>query len=99
MDSTTQKEAEKPKLKSNKNWITVVSLMLMITAAVTSLRGVPIMSQEELTMFVYLLLAAVLFLIPAALVSAELGTTYAEQVEGVYTWVKEAFNKKTLIEL
>lgn len=80
---------------SPKSRITVISLTLMITAAVTSLRGVPVMSQEELTMFVYLILAAVLFLVPAALVSAELGTTYAEKGGGVYTWVKEAFNKKT----
>lgn len=77
-----------------KGGITVISLTLMIAAAVTSLRGVPLMSQEELTMFVYLTLAAVLFLIPAALVSAELGTTYAEIGGGVYTWVKEAFGIK-----
>lgn len=78
-----------------KGRITVVSLTLMIAAAVTSLRGVPLMSQEELTMFVYLIFAAIFFLIPAALVSAELGTAYAEQGGGVYTWVKEAYNKKT----
>ena len=75
--------------------ITVIQLTLMIAAAVTSLRGVPIMSQEELTMFVYLFFAAAFFLIPAALVSAELGTTFSSQGGGVYTWVKEAFNKRT----
>ncbi|MCI0922564.1 APC family permease [Sphingobacterium rhinopitheci] len=78
-----------------KGRITVISLTLMIAAAVTSLRGVPIMSQEELTMFVYLIFAAILFLVPAALVSAELGTAFADQGGGVYTWVKEAFNKRT----
>jgi glutamate:GABA antiporter len=75
--------------------ITVTQLVLMIAAAVTSLRGVPIMSQEELTMFIYLIFAAVLFLIPAAMVSAELGTTYANEGGGIYTWVKEAYNKRT----
>ncbi len=78
-----------------KGQLTVLSLTLMIAATVTSLRGVPIMSQEELTMFVYLLFAAILFLIPAAMVSAELGTAFAEKGGGVYTWVKEAYNKKT----
>lgn len=78
-----------------KGRITVLQLTLMIAAAVTSLRGVPIMSQEELTMFVYLIFAAVFFLVPAALVSAELGTTFSAQGGGVYTWVKEAFNKRT----
>lgn len=75
--------------------ITVIQLTLMITAAVISLRGVPLMSQVELTMFVYIIFAAVLFLIPAALVSAELGTAFAEKGGGVYTWVKEAYNKRT----
>lgn len=34
-------------------------------------------------------------MIPAALVSAELGTAFADKGCGVYTWVKEAFNKRT----
>lgn len=80
---------------TKKGRITVLSLTLMIAAAVTSLRGVPLMSQEELTMFVYLIFAAIFFLIPAAFVSAELGTAYAEQGGGIYTWVKEAYNKRT----
>jgi len=95
MSENNQNNSVNDKAGSGKGNITVVSLTLMITAAVTSLRGVPVMSQEELTMFVYLIIAAVLFLIPAALVSAELGTTYAAKGGGVYTWVKEAFNKRT----
>src|SRR5690606_15680192 len=74
--------------------MTVMQLILMTTAAVMSLRGVPLMSQVELTMFAYMAFAAVFFLIPAALVSAELGTTFADKGGGVYTWVKEAFNKR-----
>ena len=52
------------------------------------------MAQEELTMFFYILFATVLFLIPASLVSAELGGAFAAKGGGVYTWVKEAYNKK-----
>ncbi len=74
--------------------MTVMQLILMTTAAVMSLRGVPLMSQVELTMFVYMAFAAVFFLVPAALVSAELGTTFADKGGGVYTWVKEAYNKR-----
>lgn len=74
--------------------MTVMQLILMTTAAVMSLRGVPLMSQVELTMFAYMAFAAVFFLVPAALVSAELGTTFADKGGGVYTWVKEAFNKR-----
>lgn len=95
MSDINQNNTNSSNSAPKKGRITVISLTLMIAATVTSLRGVPIMSQEELTMFVYLIFAAVLFLIPAALVSAELGTAFAEQGGGVYTWVKEAFNKKT----
>lgn len=74
--------------------MTVMQLILMTTAAVMSLRGVPLMSQVELTMFAYMAFAAVFFLVPAALVSAELGTTFADKGGGVYTWVKAAYNKR-----
>lgn len=69
-------------------------LALMTAAAVISLRGLPMMAQEELTMFFYILFATILFLIPASLVSAELGGAFAAKGGGVYTWVKEAYNKK-----
>lgn len=74
--------------------MTVMQLILMTTAAVMSLRGVPLMSQVELTMFAYMAFAAIFFLVPAALVSAELGTTFADKGGGVYTWIKEAYNKQ-----
>ena len=74
--------------------MTTWQLALMTAAAVISLRGLPMMAQEELTMFFYILFATVLFLIPASLVSAELGAAFADKGGGVYTWVKEAFGKK-----
>lgn len=74
--------------------ITTTQLALMTAAAVISLRGLPMMAQEELTMFFYIFFATFLFLIPAALVGAELGSAYADRGGGVYTWVKEAFNSK-----
>lgn len=72
--------------------ITTSQLALMTAAAVISLRGLPMMAQEELTMFFYIFFATFLFLIPAALVGAELGSAFASRGGGVYTWVKEAFN-------
>ena len=73
--------------------ITTTQLALMTAAAVISLRGLPMMAQEELTMFFYIFFATFLFLIPAALVGAELGSAFADRGGGVYTWVKEAFNR------
>ncbi len=74
-------------------YITTWQLALMTAAAIISLRGLPMMGKEELTMFFYIFFATFLFLIPAALVSAELGSAFAEKGGGVYTWVKEAFNE------
>ena len=71
--------------------ISTWQLALMTAAAVISLRGLPMMAQEELTMFFYIFFATFLFLIPAALVAAELGSAFADRGGGVYTWVKEAF--------
>ena len=79
--------------KPTKN-ITTTQLALMTAAAVISLRGLPMMAQEELTMFFYIFFATFLFLIPAALVGAELGSAFASKGGGVYTWVKEAFNPR-----
>ena len=73
-----------------------VSTVGFLTAAavVTSLRGLPVMAEEELTMFVYIGFATVLFLIPAALVAAELGGAFAQSKGGVYTWIGEALGER-----
>ena len=44
--------------------ISTWQLALMTAAAVISLRGLPMMAQEELTMFFYIFFATFLFLIP-----------------------------------
>lgn len=68
--------------------------MLTASAVVTSLRGLAMMGREELTMFVYIGFATLLFLIPAALVAAELGGAFPKTKGGVYTWVSEAFGRR-----
>jgi amino acid transporter len=67
---------------------------LTAAAVVTSLRGLPVMAAEEWTMFVYIGFAVILFLIPAALVSAELGSAFSNRRGGVYTWIGEAFGQR-----
>ncbi len=74
--------------------MTTTRLVFMTGAAVFSLRGLSFMAIEELTMFFYVLFGTVFFLIPASMVSAELGGAFGSIGGGVYTWVKEAFNKK-----
>ena len=77
-----------------KTLVSTFSMAMMTAAAVVSLRGLPMMAKEQLTLFVYIAFATFIFLIPAALVSAELGGAFGEKGGGVYTWVKEAFGAR-----
>ena len=74
--------------------VSTFSMAMMTAAAVVSLRGLPMMAKEQLTLFVYVGFATFIFLIPAALVAAELGAAFGTKGGGVYTWVKEAFGAR-----
>lgn len=80
--------------KANKKKMTAFTLSMMTVAAVCSLRGLPMMAKEGLSMIFYILFAAIMFLLPASLVAAELGGAFSKQGGGVYTWVKEAFGSR-----
>jgi amino acid transporter len=76
-------------------YLSVTSIGLMTAAAVvTSLRGLPLLAKEEMTMFVYLAFTVVFYLVPASLISAELGGAFADRRGGIYTWVAEAFGTR-----
>ncbi|HJN71704.1 MAG: amino acid permease [Phycisphaerae bacterium] len=79
-------------IKSKKK-LGVFVLAMMNVAVVMSLRGLPMMAKEGMTMVFYLLFASILFLVPVSLVSAELATGWPKN-GGVYIWVKEAFGSK-----
>jgi len=52
------------------------------------------MAKEGLSMIFYILFAAIMFLIPASLVAAELGGAFSNKGGGVYTWITEAFGSR-----
>ena len=80
--------------KSGK-YLSVTSVGLMTAAAVvTSLRGLPLLAKEEMTMFAYLAFTVIFYLIPASLISAELGGAFADRRGGIYTWVGQAFGNR-----
>ncbi|GAB2527717.1 amino acid permease [Microbulbifer agarilyticus] len=80
---------------TTKKTLTATTLGLLTAATVvTSLRGLPMMAQEELTMFIYIGFATLLFLIPAGLVAAELGGAFHDRSGGVYAWIGEAFSPR-----
>ncbi len=73
----------------------VFSIGLMTAAAVvTSLRGLPLLAKEEMTMFAYLAFTVIFYLVPASLVSAELGGAFAGETGGIYAWVGAAFGTR-----
>ena len=67
---------------------------MMTVATVISLRGLPMIAKEGLDMFFYLAFGAVLVLLPASLVAAELGGAFAHVRGGIYGWVKAAFGPR-----
>ncbi|MFH1781942.1 MAG: amino acid permease [Patescibacteria group bacterium] len=79
--------------QQKKHALSVFSLMMMNIALIASLRGLPTMAEEGLSIVFFLLFAAVVFLIPVALVSAELATAWPKE-GGIYVWIKEAFGER-----
>lgn len=73
-----------------RRFIGVFLLALLNLAVMTSLRNLPIVSEYGFGSPFFYLLVAVVFLFPAAFISAELATGWS-QTGGVYIWVKEAF--------
>lgn len=72
----------------------VMTLAIMNVAAVVSLRGLPAEATYGLSSAFYYLFAAVVFLIPTALVAAELAAMFSEKEGGVFRWVGEAMGKR-----
>ncbi|NGX51828.1 MAG: Glutamate/gamma-aminobutyrate antiporter [Candidatus Anoxychlamydiales bacterium] len=66
---------------------------MMNVAIVLSLRGLPLIAKTGMNMIFFVLFASFLFLLPSALVSAELATGWIKD-GGIYRWVKEAFGSK-----
>ncbi|WP_406131935.1 APC family permease [Streptomyces sp. NBC_00989] len=70
--------------------LTWVTLALMTTSSVASLRAAPTMAVYGLACVFLYLVPAVVFLLPTALVSAELASGWSG---GVYRWVSEGLTK------
>lgn len=73
--------------------LTIFSLTMITVGSVDSIRNLPATALFGSQLIAFFILGAVFFLIPTALVSAELASGWAKQ-GGIYIWVKEAFGKK-----
>ena len=83
--------SEKP--VQNKRVLGVFVLAMINVCIIASLRSLPLMAEEGFSLVFFFVVAALMFLIPSALVSAELATGWPER-GGVYLWVKEAFGER-----
>ena len=72
----------------------VFTLAIMNVTAVVSLHGLPAEAIYGVSSAFYYLFAAIVFLIPTALVAAELAAMFQDKQGGVFRWVGEAYGKK-----
>ncbi len=73
--------------------ISTLALVLLITGAIDSIRNLPATALFGSSLIFFFIFSAIIFLIPVALVSAELSSTWPEEEGGVYSWVKHAFGE------
>ena len=75
--------------------LSVTTLAIMNITAVVSLRGLPSEAIYGPSSAFYYIFAAIVFLIPTALVAAELAAMFSDKQGGVFRWVGEAFGPRT----
>ena len=80
--------------KSNGFKLSVMTLAIMNVTAVVSLRGLASEAIYGVQSAFYYLFAAVVFLIPTAMVAAELAAMFSTKQGGVFRWVGEAFGDR-----
>lgn len=72
--------------------ISTFALTLLITGSIDSIRNLPATALFGSTLIFFFIFAAIFFLLPTALVSAELTSNIGEG--GVYHWTRRAFGEK-----
>lgn len=73
--------------------LSIFLLVMLISGAIDSIRNLPATALFGSTLMFFLILAAIFFLIPTALISAQLSAN-SKSEGGIYGWVHEAFGKR-----
>lgn len=82
------------KIKTHISNLSTLALVLLITGAIDSIRNLPATAWFGPQLIFFFILSAIVFLIPVALVAAELSTLWFQEDGGIYGWVKHAFGKR-----
>lgn len=75
--------------------ISVLALVLLITGAIDSIRNLPATALFGSSLIFFFIVSAIIFLIPVALISAELACLWADEEGGVYSWVRHALGSRS----
>lgn len=73
--------------------LSVLALTMISVAAIVNLRNLPVLASQGFSTVFFCVLAIIVFLIPTALVCAELASSWP-QAGGVYLWTQKAFGPK-----
>jgi putative glutamate/gamma-aminobutyrate antiporter len=82
---------EKP--KKSRRVLSIFVLAMLNVSVMASLRNLPLVAEYGLGSVFYFALVALLFLVPCALISAELATGWPK-TGGIYIWVREALGDR-----
>lgn len=72
----------------------LIRLVMINIIAVDSLRNISITAQAGWIVVTFYILAGIFFLVPCALLTAEMSTGSSQETGGIYIWVKKAFGKR-----
>jgi len=78
---------------SSSKKLNLFKLIMITLAFIMSIRNLPMLAETGWTQIFYMVVAAFIFLIPTALISAELATGWPS-AGGVYNWIKLAFGDR-----
>lgn len=79
--------------KKKRRVISIFMLAMLNVAIMASLRNLPLVASYGLSAIVFFAIVAIFFLLPCALVSAELATGWPKN-GGVYIWIREALGDR-----
>lgn len=71
--------------------ISTFALVMLITGAIDSARNLPTTALFGSSLIFFFILSTIMFLIPIALIAAELSAAWSEEEGGIYSWVQHAF--------
>lgn len=92
-ESPVTVSGRKKNLSTAHGSLTMWAMAILIITSILSLRGLPSEAKYGIQSIFFYLFAAAVFLLPFALVCAELASTYTKS-GGLYRWVSEAFGPR-----